>query len=95
LFDGYILCLRNLSDYIWLHIMEKKMKNFVLLLIVACFVAGCPGKDPAASEASASATVTVEATPSAAPTVTASAAVTAAVTATPSANASVVPAEKK
>lgn len=83
--------LRNLSDYIWLHIMEKKMKNFALLSIVACFVAGCPAKDPAASEASASATVTAEAAPSAAPTVSASAAVTAA----PSASVSAAPAEKK
>jgi PBP1b-binding outer membrane lipoprotein LpoB len=46
---------------------EKKMKNFALLLVGTCFVAGCPGKDPVAADASASAVVTASAAPSAAP----------------------------
>lgn len=68
------------------------MKNFALLSLAACVVAGCPGKDPVASDASASAVVTASAAPSAAPVVTASA--TADVSAAPSASAA-VPAEKK
>jgi uncharacterized protein YcfL len=73
--------------------MEKKMKNFVLLSIVSCCIAGCPGKDPVATDSTVSAVVTAEAAPSAVPTATASAAVEAAPA--PSASASAAPVEKK
>ncbi len=69
------------------------MKNFVLLSIVSCCIAGCPGKDPVAADPSASAVVTAEAAPTAAPSVTASAAVE--VSPAPSASASTAPVEKK
>jgi len=66
------------------------MKNFVLLSLAACVIAGCPGKDPVASDASASAIAPVEVAPSAAVTATA------AVSAAPSASSTAaVSAEKK
>ena len=82
----------NQTDYIWLHLMEYKMKKFALVSMVACFVAGCQAKSEVPAEDSASAVVSASAAPSAAP--TASATVAASAEAVPSASAVVAP-EKK